>query len=368
MTATFRPEDHAWMAQALRLAAQGLFTTTPNPRVGCVLVRDGQLVGSGWHRRAGEPHAEVHALAEAGAQAAGATAYVTLEPCSHHGRTPPCADALIAAGVSRVVAAMTDPNPLVAGRGLARLAAAGVSAEHGLLAAEAAELNKGFIQRMTQQRPWVTVKLGASLDGKSALSDGRSQWITGPAARADVQRLRARSCAVLTGAGTVMADNPRLTVRDFAVERQPLRVVAEGVMCAGALERAVYQDGGRTVVACALAHPGQRAKLQAQGVTVWELPLANNPGKVDLPMLLAQLAQEYGVNELLVEAGMGVCGALLQADLVDELVIYQAPVTLGHDARGLFDIPPLPNLDVARRWQWHDVAKVGNDLRLTLRR
>ena len=206
------------------------------------------------------------------------------------------------------------------------------------------------------------------LDGKSALSDGRSQWITGPAARADVQRLRARSCAVLTGAGTVMADNPRLTVRDFAVERQPLRVVAEGVMCAGALERAVYQDGGRTVVACALAHPGQRAKLQAQGVTVWELPLANNPGKVDLPVLLAQLAQEYGVNELLVEAGMGVCGALLQADLVDELVIYQAPVTLGHDARGLFDIPPLPNLDVARRWQWHDVAKVGNDLRLTLRR
>lgn len=183
-----------------------------------------------------------------------------------------------------------------------------------------------------------------------------------------MQRLRARSCAVLTGAGTVMADNPRLTVRDFAVERQPLRVVAEGVMCAGALERAVYQDGGRTVVACALAHPGQRAKLQAQGVTVWELPLANNPGKVDLPVLLAQLAQEYGVNELLVEAGMGVCGALLQADLVDELVIYQAPVTLGHDARGLFDIPPLPNLDVARRWQWHDVAKVGNDLRLTLRR
>jgi diaminohydroxyphosphoribosylaminopyrimidine deaminase/5-amino-6-(5-phosphoribosylamino)uracil reductase len=215
----------------------------------------------------------------------------------------------------------------------------------------------------------VTVKLGASLDGKSALSDGRSQWITGPAARADVQRLRARSCAVLTGAGTVMADNPRLTVRDFAVERQPLRVVAEGVMCAGALERAVYQDGGRTVVACALAHPGQRAKLQAQGVTPYSCAnWASSTGKSTLPGLLAQLAQEYGVNELLVEAGMGVCGALLQADLVDELVIYQAPVTLGHDARGLFDIPPLPNLDVARRWQWHDVAKVGNDLRLTLRR
>ena len=366
MTA-FSTEDHQWMSQALRLAAQGLRTTSPNPRVGCLLVRDGQLVGSGWHQRAGEPHAEVYALAAAGERAAGATAYVTLEPCSHHGRTPPCADALIAAGVRRVVAAMTDPNPLVAGRGLQRLADAGIQVEHGLLASEAAELNKGFILRMRAGRPWVTVKLGASLDGKTALSDGRSQWITGPAARADVQALRARSCAILTGSGTVAADNPRLTVRDFAVERQPLRVVVEGVMCADSAEREIFSDGGATLLACALPHPAHQARLQAQGVRVQALPAANNPAKVDLAALLQQLGRE-GINEVLVEAGMSLNGALLHAGLVDELVLYLAPVTLGHDSRGLFSIPPLPGLEQAQRWRWHDISRVGDDIRLTLRR
>ncbi len=219
--------DSQWMAQALRLAELGLYTTSPNPRVGCVLVRDGKLIGEGWHKRAGEPHAEVHALRAAGESARGATAYVTLEPCSHHGRTPPCADALIAAGVRRVVVAMQDPNPLVAGQGIARLRAAGIDVECGLMEAAARELNIGFFSRMTRGTPWVRSKIAASLDGRTALANGASKWITGEAARRDVQHWRARSCAVLTGIGTVLADDPQLNVREPATERQPLRVVVD---------------------------------------------------------------------------------------------------------------------------------------------
>ncbi|MBN8763533.1 MAG: bifunctional diaminohydroxyphosphoribosylaminopyrimidine deaminase/5-amino-6-(5-phosphoribosylamino)uracil reductase RibD, partial [Thiobacillus sp.] len=218
------------MARALQLAARGLFTTSPNPRVGCVIVRDGRVVGEGWHQRAGSPHAEIHALQVAGEAARGATVYVTLEPCSHHGRTPPCAEALINAGVARVVAAMSDPNPLVAGGGIAMLTLAGIQAEVGLMAAEARALNPGFISRMTRQRPWVRLKTASTLDGKTALTNGASQWITGDAARADVQRLRARACALLTGSGTVLADNPRMNVRDVDIGRQPLRVVVDSTL------------------------------------------------------------------------------------------------------------------------------------------
>ncbi|MHB8167892.1 MAG: bifunctional diaminohydroxyphosphoribosylaminopyrimidine deaminase/5-amino-6-(5-phosphoribosylamino)uracil reductase RibD, partial [Sulfuricella sp.] len=223
----FSAIDHEYMAQALRLAEKGLYTTTPNPRVGCVIVRDGKVVGSGWHQRAGEPHAEIHALTQAGELARGATVYVTLEPCSHHGRTPPCAEALIQAGVGRVVVAMVDPNPQVAGEGLTQLQQAGIRTDIGLLEEEAHQLNLGFVSRMTCGRPWLRLKIAASLDGKTALNNGVSQWITGADARRDAHRLRARSCAVLTGIGTVLADDPMLNVREVETPRQPLRVVVD---------------------------------------------------------------------------------------------------------------------------------------------
>jgi len=347
------------MARALQLAARGLFTTSPNPRVGCVIVRDGRIVGEGWHERAGMPHAEIHALEQAGEAARGATVYVTLEPCSHHGRTPPCAEALVNAGVARVVAAMRDPNPLVAGGGIDMLTLAGIQAEVGLLEAEARALNPGFISRMTRQRPWLRLKTASTLDGKTALANGASQWITGEAARADVQTLRARACALLTGSGTVLADNPRMNVRDFDIGRQPLRVIVDSGLRTPA-DAAILP----ALVACHHADPAARAALEQAGAEVSELPGAD--GRVDLAALLALLAQR-GVNELHVEAGARLNSALLAAGLVDEWVAYVAPMAVGDDARGLFaHATALDSLDAAARFRISDVRQLGGDLRLTL--
>jgi diaminohydroxyphosphoribosylaminopyrimidine deaminase/5-amino-6-(5-phosphoribosylamino)uracil reductase len=354
----FSAADHAHMARALQLAARGLYTTSPNPRVGCVIVKDGQVVGEGWHERAGTPHAEVHALKAAGDAARGATVYVTLEPCSHHGRTPPCAEALIRVGAARVVAAMTDPNPLVAGGGISMLTLAGIEAEVGLMKAEAHALNPGFISRMTRQRPWVRLKTASTLDGKTALTNGQSQWITGEAARADVQRLRARACAILTGSGTVLADNPRMNVRDFDIGRQPLRVVVDSTL-RSPVDAAILP----ALIAYHHADPTAHATLERSGAEVVELPGAD--GRVDLAALLTLLAQR-GVNELHVEAGAALNGALLAAGLVDEWVAYVAPMAVGDDARGLFAHPPLTSLADAARFRLADVRQIGEDLRLTL--
>ena len=346
------------MARALQLAARGLFTTTPNPRVGCVIVKDGRVVGEGWHQRAGMPHAEIHALAAAADAARGATVYVTLEPCSHHGRTPPCAEALIQAGVARVVAAMHDPNPLVAGRGIDMLTLAGIQAEVGLMEHEARTLNPGFVSRMTRQRPWVRLKTASTLDGKTALSNGQSQWITGEAARADVQHWRARACAILTGSGTVLADNPRMNVRDLDIGRQPLRVIVDSALRTPP-DAAVLP----ALVACHHADPAARAALEQAGAEVIELPGADQ--RVDLPALLTLLAQR-GINELHVEAGAALNGALLDARLVDEWVAYVAPMAVGDDARGLFAHSPLTALANAAQFRLADVRQAGGDLRLTL--
>ena len=350
------------MARALRLAEFGLYSASPNPRVGCVIVRDGQVVGEGWHRLAGEAHAEVHALKMAGARANGATAYVTLEPCSHHGRTPPCAEALLAAGVSRVVAAMQDPNPLVSGRGLQRLADAGVRVECGLLENEAQELNLGFVSRMTRGRPWVRAKLASSLDGKTALENGASQWITGEAARHDGHRWRARACAILCGMGTVMADDPQLSVRGVDTLRQPLKVIVDRQLEMPLTARLL--DDGRILVATASADTLRADNLRARGAEVLDCRLNN--GRVDLGVLLAELGRR-GVNEVHVEGGPRLNGALLDAGLVDELLLYVAPSLLGDRARGLFDLPALTSLAGKKSLVFRDVRSVGNDLRILAR-
>jgi diaminohydroxyphosphoribosylaminopyrimidine deaminase/5-amino-6-(5-phosphoribosylamino)uracil reductase len=355
-------EDHAFMARALRLAERGLCTTTPNPRVGCVVVRDGTVVGEGWHERAGEPHAEVHALRAAGERARGATVYVSLEPCSHQGRTPPCVDALIKGGVTRVVAAMQDPNPRVAGTGLGQLRAAGIATQCGVLEAEARELNIGFVSRMTRGRPWVRMKIAASLDGKTALLNGKSQWITGPDARRDGHRLRARACAVLTGFGTVRDDDPRLTVRDVETSRQPLRVVVDSRL-ETPLDAKVL-EGGNVLVFAAIADRARIAALEQRGAQV--IVLANAAHKVDLEAMLAELGRRE-LNEVHIEAGFKLNGSLLKAGVVDELVMYLAPCLLGDAARGLFDLPALGDLAQRRSLTIRDVRQVGDDLRIVAR-
>ncbi len=357
----FSSDDHVHMARALRLAEQGLFSTTPNPRVGCVIVKDGVVVGEGWHLRAGEPHAEVHALRAAAERSKGATAYVTLEPCSHHGRTPPCANALIDAGVARVVAAMRDPNPQVSGRGLELLTLAGVSVQVGLMEHEARELNIGFISRMTHSRPWLRLKTASSLDGKTALLNGESKWITGAAARADVQRWRARACVILTGSGTVLADDPQMNVRDLDTPRQPLKVIVDSRLVTPPNAR-ILQGGA--FIACVEADPVRRAALEAAGAQVLELPGAD--GRVDLAALLLEFGRQ-GINEVHVEAGATLNGALLGAGLVDEWISYIAPVAMGHAARGLFDMPALTEMAERRHFSLIDSAMLGGDLRLRLR-
>ncbi|MGA8863764.1 MAG: bifunctional diaminohydroxyphosphoribosylaminopyrimidine deaminase/5-amino-6-(5-phosphoribosylamino)uracil reductase RibD [Gallionella sp.] len=358
----FTAQDSLWMAEALRLAELGLYGTSPNPRVGCVLVADGQIVGSGWHRRTGEPHAEVLALREAQGKARNATAYVTLEPCSHHGRTPPCADALVAAGVARVVVAVQDPNPLVAGEGIARLRAAGITVDCGLMEAAATELNRGFFARMSRGTPWLRSKIAMSLDGRTALANGASKWITGDAARLDVQHWRARSCAVLTGVGTVQADDARLNVRDVATERQPLRVVLDSRLRMPLAARML--SDGNVLIYAALRDPERAAALENAGATV--SVMANENGQIDLRAMLRDLAQR-GCNEVLLEAGSSLNGALLRAGMVDELLLYVAPQLLGDCARGMAQLGVLTRLDQRIDLKWQDVRQVGNDLRITVK-
>jgi diaminohydroxyphosphoribosylaminopyrimidine deaminase/5-amino-6-(5-phosphoribosylamino)uracil reductase len=362
----FDADDHHHMVRALELARRGLYSTPPNPAVGCVLVRWGQVVGEGFHQRAGEPHAEIMALHEAGIAARGSTAYVTLEPCSHHGRTPPCADALIAAGVRRVVVALRDPNPRVDGSGLARLDAAGIRTAHGLLAHEAAEINRGFVRRMVTGRPWVTLKLGASLDGRTALADGTSKWITGERARADVQRLRARASAIITGSGTVVADDPMLTVRDPDLEmrgRRPLRVVLDSSLTTPPTAQ-VLSFAGSTLVMTRDAGSPLAEPLRESGARV-ESVRASSLG-LDLDAVLERLG-ELECNEVLVEAGPTLAGDFIRRGLVDEIVVYMAPVVLGDAARGLFNLPRLARMCDRCEFEWRDVARIGDDLRLTLR-
>ncbi|MDP2880651.1 MAG: bifunctional diaminohydroxyphosphoribosylaminopyrimidine deaminase/5-amino-6-(5-phosphoribosylamino)uracil reductase RibD [Azonexus sp.] len=359
---SFSAVDHGMMARALQLAERGLWTTSPNPRVGCVVVRDGEIVGEGWHEKAGEPHAEVHALRAAGDKARGSTAYVTLEPCSHHGRTPPCAEALIAAGVARVVAAMTDPNPLVSGKGLALLQGAGIETASGLLENEARELNIGFVSRMARGRPWLRLKAAASLDGKTALNNGISQWITGPAARRDGHAWRARACAILTGIGTVRDDDPSLTVRDVVTTRQPLRVVVDSRLEIAPTARIL--QGEPVLIVGAVENAEKMALLRSTGNFV-EI-LNNGAGKVDLEALLELLAQR-GINEVHAEAGFKLNGSLLREGLVDELLLYLAPCLIGHEASGLFNLPELTRLDGKQHLKIRDLRQLGEDIRLIAR-
>ncbi|MGC2458745.1 MAG: bifunctional diaminohydroxyphosphoribosylaminopyrimidine deaminase/5-amino-6-(5-phosphoribosylamino)uracil reductase RibD [Gallionellaceae bacterium] len=376
-------QDSQWMARALQLAERGLYTTSPNPRVGCVLVRDGNIVGEGWHERAGDPHAEVHALRAADAAARGATAYVTLEPCSYYGRTPPCADALIAAGLARVVVAAQDPNPQVAGQGIEKLRTAGIAVECGLMEAAARELNIGFFARMARGMPWVRSKIAASLDGRTALANGASKWITGAEARQDVQHWRARSCAVLTGIGTVLADDPQLNVRDIETARQPLRVVVDSYLRMSPAARILGEgplpapsrggaggggendaDRPSVLVYTATQDAKKIAALEQAGARITLLPDAK--GRVDLNAALRDLAVN-GCNEVLVEAGSALNGELLQTGLVDELVLYLAPQLLGDAARGLARLGELTSLDQRINLEWQDVRHVGKDMRIVVR-
>ena len=365
-------DDRHYMALAIGLAQRGLYTTSPNPRVGCVLVREGKIIGQGFHLRRGEGHAEVNALAAAG-DAKAATAYVTLEPCSHTGKTPPCCEALIDAAVSRVVIAMKDPNPLVSGGGIARLRAAGINVEIGLMEAEARALNPGFIKRMETGLPWLRVKLAMSLDGRTAMASGESQWITGSEARSDVQRLRAQSCAIISGVDTVIADQASLTVRAdemaidpklalLAVEKQPLRVVLDSTLRLPA-DAKILSGPGRTLIVAAQENPSAQQQLEKAGANV--LIMAGDDGRIDLPALLARLAAE-SCNEVLVEAGATLAGAFVEAGLVDQLIVYMAPTLLGSDARPLLQLP----LDTMAQQQHLDIDSiepVGKDWRITAR-
>ncbi len=355
--------DAGHMARALELARRGLWTTDPNPRVGCVIADGESVIAEGWHERAGGPHAEAVALAAAGSRARGTTAYVTLEPCCHQGRTPPCADAMIAAGVARVVYAMRDPNPRVGGGGIARLAAAGISVEGGVLEREARELNPGFVSRMERGRPWVVVKLTASLDGGTALPGGESRWITGQEARQDVQQLRARSSAVLTGSGTVLADDPRLDVQLPGVTRQPLRVVLDSQLRISPQARIVAPPG-QLLVLCATEDPEHAAALRAAGAEV--AVVAPAAGGIDLAAALALLAAR-DINEVLAECGAGLAGALLSAGLADELVLYLAPVMLGRGARPLAELPAPVSMDERLEFSIVRRQHVGADLLMRLR-
>lgn len=356
--------DQQAMALALEWAAKGLYTTTPNPRVGCVLVKAGRVIGEGHTQPVGHAHAEVQALRDAAArghEVRGATAYVTLEPCSHHGRTPPCAEALIAAGIRRVVAAATDPNPLVAGQGLGRLRAAGIEVVSGVLEKEAYELNIGFFARMRRGSPWVRMKAAASLDGKTALHNGVSQWITSSAARDDGHYWRARACAVLTGIGTVKEDDPQMTVRAVATPRQPQRIVIDSRLEISPDARVLQGEG--TWIVAAQPNPEKEAQLRERGAEILMLP--NAMGKVDLAALMRELGRRE-INELHVEAGFKLNGSLIREACVDELLLYLAPQLLG-DAQGLFDLPALESLEGSRRLAFHEVTTVGPDVRMLAR-
>jgi diaminohydroxyphosphoribosylaminopyrimidine deaminase / 5-amino-6-(5-phosphoribosylamino)uracil reductase len=365
----FSANDHIYMTRALQLAEQGLYSTQPNPRVGCVIVKDGKVIGEGAHLKAGEPHAEVFALRQAGEQAKGATLYVTLEPCSHTGRTPPCSQAIIDAEISTVIVAMQDPNPQVSGSGLAHLQAHNVKVATGLMQAQAEALNPGFISRMTRQLPFVRSKIAASLDGKTALNNGASQWITGEAARADVQHWRARSCAILTGAGTVLADNPNMTVRSMPAGRmdiafQPMRIIVDSTLKTppnAKILRSENKSCGNVLIAFAKASQKKQAQLLSAGAELLCIP--NEQGKVCLKTLLSHLASRE-INEVLVEGGEGLNGALLAQNLIDEFVIYYAPKLMGGAAKSMFAMPEFTNMQQAIDLQILDVRQIGADIRL----
>jgi diaminohydroxyphosphoribosylaminopyrimidine deaminase/5-amino-6-(5-phosphoribosylamino)uracil reductase len=358
-------DDYRWMARALRLAARGLYSAHPNPRVGCILVNGGEMVGEGWHARTGGPHAEAVALAHAGAKAAGATAYVTLEPCCHHGRTPPCTEALKRAGVRRVVFAASDPNPLVGGGGARQLAEAGIGVVAGVLEADARALNAGYFSRRERRRPQLRLKLAASLDGRTALAGGASRWITSEQSRRDGHALRARSSAILTGVGTVIADDPALSVRrpDLGEVRPPERVVLDTRLRTPPGAQLLRQ-AGRSRILCSEPEPQRKRALEAAGALVEVVPAAG--GRPDLGAVLARLA-ELEMNEVLVEAGPGLNGALLDAQLVDEMVVYAAPHVLGADGYGMFAIRPLPAMDARHEFELVESRRIGPDCRLTYR-
>lgn len=352
------------MRRALQLASEGMFITAPNPRVGCVIVKDGRIIGEGFTQPAGQAHAEVQALRDAagrGLDVRGATVYVTLEPCSHYGRTPPCADGLIGAGVAKVVVAITDPNPLVAGQGLTKLKQAGIEVVFGVLEDEAREMNIGFFSRMQHGKPWVRMKAAASLDGKTALHNGQSQWITSAQARDDGHWWRARACAILTGIGTVTEDNPQLNVRAVNTSRQPRRIVIDSRLEIDPDARVLA--GGGTWIVAAQPDPDKEARLRERGAEIIMLPNAH--GKVDLPALMLELGRRQ-INELHVEAGSKLNGSLLREGCVDELLLYLAPCLLG-DAQGLFDLPALQSLDEKRLFSFHEVKQIGPDLRILAR-
>jgi len=350
----FSAFDHAMMRRALELAGKGLYTTTPNPRVGCVVTKNNAIVSEGWHERAGGPHAEVVALENAGSAAAGSTVYVSLEPCNHQGGTPPCVRKLIECKVGRVVAAMRDPNPEAAG-GASALEAAGIRFEHGLMADEARELNIGFVSRMTRGRPWVRLKVAATLDGRTALADGHSQWITGAEARRDGHRWRARACAVLTGIGTVRADDPRLTVREVGTSRQPLRVIVDSRLETPPQARIL--QGERVLVFS--GKPGTLPNAEV-------VSLANQDRKVDLPKMLVELARR-GVNELHVEAGFRLNGSLAREGCVDEYLVYLNPSFLGDGAQGMLDLPAFESLEKRLKLKILSLERFGEDLRILAR-
>ena len=355
------------MARAIQLARKGLYTTSPNPRVGCVLVKDGRIIGEGWHEKAGEPHAEINALAAADTYANGATAYVTLEPCSHHGRTPPCVNALVEAGIKRVVYALQDPNPAVAGKGIKMLQEAGISVSGPILEEEAYELNKGFMQRMRTGFPWVHAKAASSLDGRTAMRSGESKWITGEAARSDVQKLRARSCAILTGVGTVLHDNPALTVRDPSLEdkdgnlRQPLRVIVDSNLQIP-LDAKIFDQPGNCLIAYVDSDANKISALKQKGIEL--IQLATPSGKVDLEALLLELGNRQ-CNEVMIEAGASILGALLEQQLLNELVLYMASTFMGSDARPLAEMV-IEKMYQQLRFDVKDIRKIGDDIRWLL--
>lgn len=360
----YSEQDRGFMARALELAERARWHAPPNPAVGCVIVRDGRILGEGWTQAPGSNHAEIEAMQDARAQGhdlRGATAYVTLEPCSHFGRTPPCANALVEAHLARVVAAIEDPNPQVAGQGLARLREAGIEVRCGLLADEARESNLGFFTRMTRGTPWLRMKIAASLDGKTALANGTSQWITSPDARADGHAWRARAGAILTGIGTVAADDPQLNVRLVNAPRQPLKVLVDSRLDVSPAARLF--DDGKVLVACAVDDAARRAALQARGAELVCLP--DSAGKVDLAALMRELGRRH-VNEVHAEAGFKLNGSLLRAGVVDELLVYLAPMLIG-EATGMAHLPALSELTAAQRLRFHSVSAVGPDVRILAR-
>ncbi len=356
----FSERDRRLMQRALELAWQGRYSTTPNPRVGCVIAQGGQIIGEGFHYQQGGAHAEVFALAAAGEAARGADVYVTLEPCAHHGATPPCASALVRAGVKRVIAAMRDPNPQVAGRGFEILHNAGVSVHSGLMEAEARALNRGFLSRIERNRPFIRLKCAQSLDGKTALNNGISQWITGEAARHDVQEGRAQSCAILTGVNTVLADNPRLTVREIDTPRQPWRIILDSQLRTPTNSLVVTDTTAPTLL---VTLPDTPVPPYPTHIEILRVPADVN-GRIDLQQLMSALATR-GINEIWTEAGATLNGALLAHSLVDELIIYQAPIILGDSARDSFILPELTRLNQAIPWQLSDSRQIGQDIRLT---